>query len=213
MTLPRTPFPDLRDDLRAALGPKVERLGYLGEFFQVAAAQPDALAGFVAFTDALKQALPADLTELVALTVATETGNDYERVQHERLALALGHDEAWVRAVERRARAARADEGGRGADQHRARAAPADEGALDEGALDPRHAAVQALVLAMVRSTGRDAGPLLAEVEAHLPADQVVAVLLTVCRYLGHAAVANTLGLTAPVASPLTRPQKGAIHG
>ncbi len=187
MSLPRTPFDELRPDLQDVLRPKVERLGYLGEFFQVAAAQPDALAGFIAFTDALKRALPADLTELVALTIATETGNEYERVQHERLALALGHDEEWVRAVEA--------------------LAPA------EGGLDPRHAAVQALVLAMVRSTGRDAGPLLTDAEAHLSPDEAVAVLLTVCRYLGHAAVANTLGLAAPVASPITTPQEGATHG
>src|SRR5438309_28638 len=66
------------------------RLGYLGEFFQVAAHQPAALSAFVSFSEALKDALPWRLVEVIALTVSARTGNAYERVQHERLALTLG---------------------------------------------------------------------------------------------------------------------------
>ena len=85
--------------LRSRLKARVDRLGYLGEFFQVAAHQPEALAGFIAFTEALKEHLDWRLAEVIALTVATETGNAYERVQHERLALTLGMTESEVRGL------------------------------------------------------------------------------------------------------------------
>src|SRR3954454_22741012 len=98
-TVPRVSLEDMPPELADALRPRVERLGYLGEFFQVAGNQPDALAGFNAFTEACKAALPPRITETIALTVATATGNDYERHQHERLSLKLGFGEDWVRAV------------------------------------------------------------------------------------------------------------------
>ena len=99
MTISRIPFDELRHDLREVLRPRVERLGYLGELFQVAAHQPDALIAFNALTEQLREALPDEITEIVALTVATVTGNDYERHQHERLALKLGFSEDWIRSV------------------------------------------------------------------------------------------------------------------
>ena len=95
----RIGFDDLEPGLREVLRPRVERLGYLGEFFQVAAHQPDALVSLNALTEQLRGALPDDAAETVALTVATVTGNDYERHQHERLSLKLGFDEAWIRSV------------------------------------------------------------------------------------------------------------------
>src|SRR5216684_4295787 len=96
-----SPLPegDLPPDLAALLRPRVERLGYLGEFFRYAAHQPKALMSFLEFTEDLKQALPDNLTEVVALTVARLMENDYERVQHERLALKRGLGEPWLRAV------------------------------------------------------------------------------------------------------------------
>src|SRR5919202_1388955 len=97
--IPRLSYAELDPALAEALRPKVERLGYLGEFFQCAAHQPQALLSFHRLTDDLKEALPDNLTELVALTVATLMNNAYERVQHERLALKLGFTEAWVREV------------------------------------------------------------------------------------------------------------------
>jgi len=95
----RIAFDELRPDLREVLRARVERLGYLGEFFQVAAHQPDALISLNALTEQLRGALPDDAAEIVALTVATVTGNDYERHQHERLSLTLGFSEAWIRRV------------------------------------------------------------------------------------------------------------------
>src|SRR5512143_1851057 len=98
--IPRLDMDQLPPPLAAALRPRVERLGYLGEFFQCAANVPDALLAFQQLTEALKAALPDRVTEVVALTVATRLGNDYERYQHERLCRTLGFDDGWIRAVE-----------------------------------------------------------------------------------------------------------------
>src|SRR6059058_1793129 len=95
------PLERMPAELRDLLRPRVERLGYLGEFLQRAAHQPDALAAFYRWTEALKEALPFRLVEVIALTVATQTGNDYERIQHERLALTGGMTEDEIVAVER----------------------------------------------------------------------------------------------------------------
>src|SRR6266852_1413632 len=97
--IPRLSFSELDPQLAELLRPKVERLNYLGEFFQCTGHQPRALISFYTLTEDLKQALPDNLTELVALTVATLMDNTYERVQHERLALKLGLSEAWIRDV------------------------------------------------------------------------------------------------------------------
>ena len=95
----RIPFEELAPALQEELRPRVERLGYLGEMFQVAAHQPDALITFHRLTDQLRSALPDEAAEVVALTVASATGNDYERHQHERLSLKLGFSEDWIRSV------------------------------------------------------------------------------------------------------------------
>ena len=95
----RIGFDELEPGLREVLAPRVERLGYLGEFFQCAAHQPEALISLNALTEQLRGALPDDAAEIVALTVAAATGNDYERHQHERLSLKLGFSEDWIRGV------------------------------------------------------------------------------------------------------------------
>lgn len=95
----RIDFDDLDPPLREALRARVERLGYLGEFFQCAAHQPEALVSLNTLTEHLRGALPDDAAEIVALTVAAVTGNDYELHQHERLSLRLGFGEDWVRLV------------------------------------------------------------------------------------------------------------------
>ena len=175
--VPRVGLADLPPPLADALRPRVERLGYLGEFFQVAAHQPDALLGFVHFTESLKAALPPAVTETVALTVASLTGNRYERHQHERLALALGLGEDWVREV--------------------LRLEPGD------AALDERERRVQALVVAAVASTGGAVDDELAALAEVTDPATVVGVLLTTGRYLAHALVANAFHLEPPVPSPL----------
>ncbi len=167
---------ELAPELAEKLRPRVERLGYLGEFFACAGHQPAALAGFVDFTEALKQALPARLTQLIALSVAGELGNDYERNQHERLALRLGLSRAWIAAVNER-------------DPDHA------------SAFDATDRAAQALALAVVRRSGRDVAGELAEVVERVGAEQAVGVLFVIGRYVAHALFVNALGIRPPVPS------------
>lgn len=94
-------FPDLEPELQDALRPRVERLGYLGDFFRHMAHQPAALLRFDQFTEECKRALGPAHFEVVALTASTRLGNDYERHQHERLAVALGLADVWIAAIER----------------------------------------------------------------------------------------------------------------
>jgi alkylhydroperoxidase family enzyme len=176
--IPRLSPEELAPDVADLLRPRVERLGYLGEFFRCAAHQPAALISFMAFTEDLKRALPDRLTETVALTVSTELDNAYERHQHEHLSLALGFGDAWVRAVEARAPDAAA-------------------------ALSPDERAAQALTLAVVRRHGKGTA---AELDALVKAighERAVAVLMLIGRYVTHALMVNALELAAPVASPL----------
>src|SRR5262245_51392099 len=97
--IPRLADDELAPELSAALRPRVQRLGYLGEFFRCAAHAPDALLAFMAFTDAAKGELPDRIVELVALTASVCAGSDYERNQHERLAVRLGLGRDWVAAA------------------------------------------------------------------------------------------------------------------
>jgi alkylhydroperoxidase family enzyme len=177
--IPRLPFDALRPDVADMLRPRIERLGYLGEFFRCAAHQPAALTSFMAFTDDLKHALPDRITEVVALTVSTELGSAYERHQHERLSIRLGFGEAWVREVE-----ARDPDGATFTDAERC---------------------VQALTLAVVRRHGHGTAAELGRVVAAIGHEQAIAVLMLIGRYVTHAFMVNALELAPPVASPLER--------
>ena len=86
----RLQLEDMRPDLADYLTPRVRRLGYLGELFQVSAHAPDVLLDFMRFTESLKDALPDNLAEAAVLTTATLMDNAYERHQHERLCVRLG---------------------------------------------------------------------------------------------------------------------------
>jgi hypothetical protein len=160
--------PSLQDVLRA----KVERLGYLGEFFSVGGHQPAATTAFQTFTEALKQALPPELTEVVALSVAATLDNEYERVQHERLASSLGFSVAWIEAAI-----------GRG-----------EVSSLSESARVARE-----LAITMASGHGRNAAAQLGRAVDVLGEEHAVGVLFTVGRYIAHAAISNTLQLKAPV--------------
>jgi len=176
--IPRLSAIEMAPELAEMLRPRVERLGYLGEFFQCAAHQPQALVSFQQLTEDLKQALPDKLTEVVALSVATLMENAYERVQHERLALKLGFGEPWLRGVI----SLRAD---------------------GSGGLSEPEVLVQRLVLAVVARHGHDTE---AELEAVIHAighEQAVAVLMLIGRYVTHALIVNCLNLAPPVPSPL----------
>src|SRR3989454_8784786 len=129
--IPRLSYSELDPQLAELLRPKVERLKYLGEFFQCTGHQPRALMSFYSLTEDLKTALPDNLTELVALTIAAKMKNAYERVQHERLALKLRFSEAWVREV-------------------------ISLEAKDAGKLSPEELFVQRFVIAVLERGGRD---------------------------------------------------------
>ena len=197
-TIPRIAFDDLPAPLAEALRPRVERLGSLGEFFQVAAHQPDALGHFVAFTEAAKGGLPDRLVEVVALTAAAWAGNRYERHQHERLAVALGFGVPWVRTILARAAAIGTPAAG----------APAADIASDiEPELEPDERAVQDLVLAALHAQPLARGPevdtALAVVVARLGPELAMAVLLLLGRFLAHAVVVNACAIEPPVGSVL----------
>jgi alkylhydroperoxidase family enzyme len=176
----RLVFEQLPAELQTRLEPRVKRLGYLGEFFQVGAHQPEALAGFIDFTEALKMKLPDRLVEVIALTAASETGNGYERVQHERLALKLGFNESEVRSL------------------------VSDGASLDHFSA-PERAAI-ALARQVCSARGR-ACPAYDELERLVGEEVAVGCLMTAVRYLAHATMANTWGLQPPVPSPLSAPE------
>jgi len=176
--IPRLSFSELDPQLAELLRPKVERLNYLGEFFQCTGHQPRALISFYTLTEDLKAALPDNLTELVALTVAVKMNNAYERVQHERLALKLGFSERWVREIislEAKAR----------------------------GELSEMELLVQQLALAVLERDGHDTKTELEEVIKAIGHKETIAVLMLVGRYVMHALIANTLALKPPVSSPI----------
>ncbi len=173
--IPRLEFDQLEPALAEALRPRVERLGYLGEFFKCTAHQPEALRAFIEFTETAKGGLPKRLVETVALTCATYMGNAYERNQHERLSVRLGFGKPWVTAVE---------------------APDPDAGALGE---DEKR--VQRYVLKALDSKGQAASGEFAQLVAALGHEQAIAVLMVTGRYVVHALVVNTLGLAPPVPS------------
>lgn len=173
--IPRVEFDELESGLADALAPRVERLGYLGEFFKCTAHQPQALRAFIDFTESAKGDLPKEVVETVALTVAVYMQNEYERNQHERLSVRLGFGRDWVREVERLA--------------------------PDESALTPETRAAQRYCLAALESRGKAAE---AEFDAVIDAlghSNAVAVMMLMGRYVVHALIVNTLALASPVPS------------
>ncbi len=172
----RLEFEQLAPRVQEVLRARVERLGYLGEFFRCAGHQPDILAPFMEMTEALKAALPDRLTEVGALTVATLMGNQYELHQHERLSRKLGFGEAWVAAVE----------------QVSPDSAPE---------MSDAERATQRLVVALIERKGKGVKPELEGLIDQIGPEQAVAVMFLVGRYITHAMIVNGLELQPPVPS------------
>lgn len=166
---------ELHPIVRERLQAKIDRLGYLGGFFQLTAHQPEALAAFIDYTEATKRALPDDLAEIVALTVATATGNDYERHQHERLSVKLGLGKDWVAAVE----------------------------LLDPDTADLtlEQRVTQRWVLGVLKDHGRGSESELEVLVRGLGPKAAIAVALMCGRYVAHATIANSFGIKPPVPS------------
>ncbi|EZP67600.1 MULTISPECIES: carboxymuconolactone decarboxylase family protein [Novosphingobium] len=179
----RLGFEQLAPGVQYVLRSKYERLGYLGEFFQVTGVQPVVLTSFMEMTDALKVALPEHLTELGALTVATLMENRYELHQHERLSKRLGFGEAWIAAVEQ-----------------------ADPDVAPE--LSDAERDVQRLIIAMLRRRGKDVQAELDKTIEAIGAEEAIAVMFLVGRYVTHALIVNSLDLQPPVPSIFDRTVK-----
>jgi alkylhydroperoxidase family enzyme len=171
--IPRLSAEEMPPALAAFLRPRIKRLGYLGEFFQCTAHQPEALLSFLEFTEHLKHALPNNLIEVVALSIAALMENDYELIQHERLSRTLGFSEAWIREV-------------------------VDFTADSQFILSEQEKVVQRLVMAVVQSGGRNAAPEFVKVTQAIGPAKSIAVLMLIGRYLSHALIVNTLNLAPP---------------
>lgn len=174
--IPRFSFDELPSVIAAALLPKYQRLGYLGEFFAATAHQPAALKAFMDFTDLSKGELDMRLVELIALTVATLKNVPYEKHQHERLSYRLGYGRDWVADVEC--------------------LAPDTVTSFDE-----TERCVQRFLIAAVAHDGEGTEPLLNEIAERLGVEQAVAVLFVLGRYVSHAVIVNSLGIESPVCS------------
>jgi alkylhydroperoxidase family enzyme len=175
-TIPKLEFDQLPPAIAELLRGKVERLGYLGEFFARTAHQEAALKAFIEFTDASKGALSMRQVELIALTVACINDIAYEKNQHERLSVRLGFGRDWVTDVER--------------------LEPEQATRLDE---DER--CIQRFVIHAVRNGGRGSSQALAELSAALGHENAVAVMMVMARYVAHALMINCMDIGAPVPS------------
>lgn len=175
-SLPRLEIADFPPTLAAVLAPRVRRLGYLGEFFQCCAHQPQALAAFVELTEAGQDGLSKRLAEVIALTCTAWMGNDYERHQHERLSVRLGFGRDWVAAVN----ALKPD---------------------TDSVLTAEERSAQRLTLAILETRGKSAGGLFEAAVRSLGPRQAVAILMVVGRCVAHGLIVNTLGLEPPVPS------------
>jgi alkylhydroperoxidase family enzyme len=172
--VPRLQAEEMQPELAEFLAPRIQRLGYLGEFFQCTAHQPAALLKFLEFTEELKHALPSHLTELIALTIAMLMDNAYERVQHERLCEELGFSPEWLNAV-------------------------LSLDATDDGqVLTHTERSVRQLAISVVKRGGRNTTHEFQAVIDAVGVQPAIAVLMLISRYMSHAAMVNTLDLPPP---------------
>lgn len=174
--IPRIDYEDFAHDLKESLRPKVERLGYCGEIWQIGANVPKSTYYFCELTEALKDEIDQKMVELVALTAAGVMGNIYERNQHERLADKLGYGRDWIAQVNE---------------------LQAETGKL----MSDGECAVQKFVIAAILRRGHDCQELFKEVAAAVGPEQATGILFSVGRCVMHAIFRNTLGLEPPVTS------------
>lgn len=177
--IPRLGLDALAPQLAEYLRPTVERLGYLGEFFQALGHAPEAVIQFMEYTKAVKAPLSDRHTEVLALAVSARLGASYERIQHERLAQRLGCGIHWIAAAECR------------------------PGAAAE-LLAPDERLVQTLALAVVERGGREVTRELRAVADVLGPGKAVAALLQTTRFVTIACLCHALALAPPLASIFT---------
>ncbi|NJN51985.1 MAG: hypothetical protein HC809_09650 [Gammaproteobacteria bacterium] len=174
--IPRLELDAMAPALQSALAPRVARLNYLGEFFKCMGHQPDALLGFIQFTESAKSGLDKRVVEIIALTVATAKDNAYERNQHERLSVRLGFGRDWVRDVER--------------------LTPDQPSELTE-----QDRSIQRFTLSVIASEGRGSRNRLDALAREVGASDAIAIMMVIARYTTHAMLVASLELVPPVPS------------
>jgi hypothetical protein len=174
--IPRVAWEDFPEGLKAALKPKVDRLGYCGEIWQVGANLPKSMLSFANMTEDLKDEMPMKLVELTALTVAGVMGNSYEKNQHERLSDKLGYGREWIADVNR--------------------LNPAEAASLTDN-----EKKVQKFIIAAIYRRGQDSRALFEDAAKAIGSTAAVGVLLSIGRCIQHAIFRNVLELEPPVAS------------
>lgn len=174
--IPRLEFEDLSPELQDVFRARVDRLGYLGEFFRVMSHAPETMGGFYQITESLKKVLPDNLIEIVSLSLSSRLGNRYEQYQNERLSRRLGFSDEWIREA----------------------MAPRD-GA--DSVFTPEEKAVQAFSIAVLERQGRGVAAERETLVAAIGPEQAVGVLWLIGRTVTHALISNTLELEPPVES------------
>jgi alkylhydroperoxidase family enzyme len=178
--VPRVDWDDLPPTIRDVLQPRYERLGYLPELFSALASDEQLLCALLALSDGLREALPFDDREVVALGISAAIKADYELFQHEQLCRRTGWSPELVAAVE----------------------------SLDPTREDltPDAAEIVRFTAAVVERSWEQAGVLLDEIALRRGADVAVRVLMTAGYFLMTTAIEEILGLRSPVASIFDEP-------
>jgi alkylhydroperoxidase family enzyme len=174
--IPRLAYEDLAPALQDLFRARVERLGYLGEFFKVMSHAPETMAGFNTITESLKQVLPDKFTEIVSLGLSSRLGNLYEQYQNERLSRRLGFSDDWIREA-------------------------LEPVAGPDSVFSSDEKAVQAFAIAVMENKGQGVEAELVAVIRAIGPEQTVGVMWLVGRTVTHAMISNTLKLEPPVAS------------
>ncbi len=174
--IPRLNLEQMDPRLRKLLRPTVEQLGYLGELFQTVGHVPDAVLPFLEYTRAIRAPLSDRLNELLALTVCSALGAEYERVQHERLAKHVGFGLEWIAAAEGRS-------------------------GCDASVLSSEETTARDLALAMIADAGKQSGESIAQASAALGPERAMAAMLQITRFVAMAHLCNALALKLPVQS------------
>jgi alkylhydroperoxidase family enzyme len=182
--IPRISHDALDPALKDLLKPTVDRLGYLGEFFQVAAHVPGAVPTFMQYTAAVKAPLADAQNEVLALAVCQVLEAEYERIQHERLSKRLGFTLEWI-------------------------AAACGRPGAHASALEDDERALQALAVAAVTTHGLRCEREVESVVRLLGPQRAVAGLLQIARFVGIALLCNALALELPVQSVFAEGEPG----
>lgn len=174
--VPRIEFEDLAPELKDMFRARVERLGYLGEFFKCMSHQPQPMAGFATITDGLKAALPDNFTEIVSLSLSSRLGNLYEQFQNEQLSRKLGFSDQWIRQCMTPVSGA-------------------------DSVFDAEEGAVQDFAIAVGARMGKDVTDEFEALVSAIGPERAIAILWLIGRTVTHALISNSLKLDPPVKS------------